>query len=499
MAKTGADHAKSVRDGREVYFNAERVHDVTSHPAFRNAVRTICSIYDYQSAPENMERLTFESPRNRRRVGRAWQLTRSYQELVSRRAALMEVLRLHFGFMGRSPDVVASGIAGMMMGIDVLEEIDSKRAASIRNYYEYARDEDLFTSYAVVNPQGDRSKGVSDQGDEFHSAGVVDEDSGGITIRGGKMLGTASIMSNEVFVGNVQPLRPGEERYAVAFAIPMATKGLKIFSRKSYEYEALSDFDNPLSSRLDENDAVFYFDDVRVPWDRVFAYRDIRLSRDIFHGTHGHLFHNYQAQMRLAVKLQFLLAVAKRITEVNSTGDFPQVRETLGKLAAQASMVEGLVYAMEAAGQMRGEYYIPARQFLYSALCMTQTLYHGFVNDIRELAGGGLIMLPSCVDDFAHPDINPFIAKTQRSAVTDAEGRVRFFKLAWDALGSEFASRHAQYEMFYVGPTFVARNYMLNNYPWKQATGMLESVLDSYDAQSVLEKRGQRKDHASKA
>jgi 4-hydroxyphenylacetate 3-monooxygenase len=489
MLKTGADHIKSLRDGREVYFNGERVQDVTTHPAFRNSVATIASIYDYQAAPENVERVTFESPGNRRRVNKAWQLTPTYDALVARRAAMTDTARVHFGFMGRSPEVIASGLAGMVMGLDVIAAIDPPRAANINAYYEHARDNDLYITYAVVNPQGDRSKSASEQGDEYHSTGVVDEDSEGITVRGGKMLGTGSIMSNEVFVGNVQPLQPGEEKHAIAFTIPMATKGLKIFSRKSYEHEAISEFDNPLSSRLDDNDAVFYFDDVKVPWDRVFAYKDVKLSRDIFHGTHGHLFHNYQAQIRLTVKLQFLLAIARRITEINGTGNFPQVREMLGKLASQASMVEGLLYGMEAGGAQMGDYYVPSRQILYSALCNTQTLYHGFVNDIRELAGGGLIMLPSSVDDFANPDIAPFITKTQRSPIVDAEGRVRFFKLAWDALGSEFAARHAQYEMFYVGPTFVARNYMFNHYPWRRSTDMLDRILHSYSANSVLEKR----------
>jgi 4-hydroxyphenylacetate 3-monooxygenase len=490
MAKTGADHIKSLRDGREVFFNGEGVQDVTTHPAFRNAVATIASIYDYQAAPENIERVTFESPRTHERVSRGWQLTHSYEELVSRRKALVETARIHCGFMGRSPDVIASGLAGFMMGLDALETSDPRRVANLKSYYEYARDNDLFTTYLVVNPQGDRSKGASEQGDQFHAAAVVDEDSQGITVRGGKMLGTAAIMANEVFVGNVQPLRPGEDKYAIAFAVPLATQNLKVFSRKSYEYEAVSEFDNPLSCRLDENDAVFYFDDVKVPWERVFAYRDIKLSRDIFHATHCHLFHNYQAQIRLTVKLQFLLALAKRIAEVNGVVEFPGVRETLGKLAAQASMVEGLLYGMEAAGAMKGAYFVPSRQFLYAALCMTQTLYHSFTNDIRELGGGGLIMLPSSVDDFANSEIAPYIRKTQRSPATDAEGRVRFFKLAWDALGSEFAARHAHYEMFYVGATFVTRNYMFNNYPWGAATELLDGVLNTYSSDSVLGERG---------
>ena len=87
------------------------------------------------------------------------------------------------------------------------------------------------------------------------------------------MLGTSSIMANEVFVANLQPLKPGEERLAFSCALPMNAKGLRVLSRKSYEAHAVSVFDNPLSSRFDENDALMYFDDVKVPWERVFVYK----------------------------------------------------------------------------------------------------------------------------------------------------------------------------------------------------------------------------------
>src|SRR6202035_2637077 len=110
----------------------------------------------------------------------------------------------------------------------------------------------LFLSYVIINPQADRGKAWGEQ-DEDLVAQIVDEDSQGITVRGAKMLGTSAIMANEMLVANLQPLRPGEEALAVSFAVPLAAKGLKILSRKSYEAAAVSVFDNPISSRFDEN------------------------------------------------------------------------------------------------------------------------------------------------------------------------------------------------------------------------------------------------------
>ena len=493
MPKSGADHIKSLKDGREIYLNGERVDDVTTHPAYRNSVATIASLYDMQCDPDLAELLTFESPTTGERVNRCWQLPQSYDELVQRRHALVAWLKPHFGFMGRSPDHTASGICGMRIGLDVFENHHPDRGKALKDYYEFARDHDVFQTYAIINPQGDRTKAASDQGDEFHATGIVDEDSEGITVRGGKMLGTSSIMANEILLANIQPLQPGEERHAIAAAVPVNAKGLKIFSRKSYEQNAVSLFDNPLSAQFDENDAVFYFDDVKIPWERVFVYRDTGMCRDMFTVAPTHTCHNYQCMVRIFVKLQFLLGIARKIAEINGTIEIPSVRETLGKLAAQAAMVEGMLYGIEAGGEMRGEYFVPSRHLLYSALCMTQTLYKDFVHDIRELAGGGLIMLPSSVEDFASPDIAPYIYKTQKSPATDTEGRVKFFKLAWDALGSEFASRHVQYEMFYVGATFVTRGHMFRTYPWDEPMTMVEDFLASYDIDSVLKANGKER------
>ena len=112
---------------------------------------------------------------------------------------------------------------------------------------------------------------------------------------------------------------------------------------------------------------------------------------------------------------------------------------------------------------------------------MTQPLYGKFIGTLRELAGGGMIMLPSSVQDFANPELAEIIRKTQQSPNGGAEERVKFYKLAWDAVGSEFGSRHAQYEMFYSGATFVTRGHSFRTYDWAGAESLLDRMLDSYE------------------
>src|SRR5450755_1213170 len=301
MIKSGEQHIASLRDGREIYLDGERIQDVTEHPAYRMAVASITHMFDFQCAPENCELMTFETETGTR-ANRIWQLPASYDQLVTRREALEAWTELHAGFMGRAPDHVASCISGMFMGSEVFEAYDAARAKALADYYHYARDNDLYLTYVIINPQADRSKGASRQKDEFLAAGVVDRDASGVTVRGAKMLATGGIMANEVFVTCIQPLQPGDEKHALSFAIPMNTKGLKILSRKSYEEEARSVFDNSLSSRFDENDAVLFFDDVKVPWERVFVIDSLEMCQRQFHATPAHVYQNYQAMVRLAVK-----------------------------------------------------------------------------------------------------------------------------------------------------------------------------------------------------
>jgi 4-hydroxyphenylacetate 3-monooxygenase len=303
MVKTGSDHFKSLQDGRAVYISSQQVTDITTHPAFSRSVQSACKLYDYQAA--HLEKMTFVSPTNGKNVNRLWQLPKTQRDLIARRGALEAWASTTCGMLGRSPDHVGSSIAGMYMGRKVFEKYDSKRAKALVDYFEYARDNDLYLSYVIINPQADRSKSTAGQPGADLVARVVDEDSYGITIRGAKMLGTSAIFSNEIMVSGFMGLQAGEEAYAFTVMVPMNAKGLKAFSRKSYEAAAVSVFDNPLSSQFDENDAIIYFEDVKIPWDRVFVHRDIQMAQAQWHETRAHVYQNYQCQIRLMVKLRF--------------------------------------------------------------------------------------------------------------------------------------------------------------------------------------------------
>ncbi len=476
-ARDAAGHLASLEDGRAVWLDGARVGNPARHPAFRNAARTAAGLYGYQADPANLEAMTFPSPTTGRRVNRAWQMPASLEELACRRRALTAWAERHAGFMGRAPDHLASAVTGQIMGLEVFEAHDPKRARAFYDYFVHARDNDLYLTYVIVNPQRDRSRSTGEQGGDSPMLRIVDEDAEGVTVRGGKMLGTAAVLANELFVAHLQPLKPDEEDYAVSFAVPMAARGLKLLARKSYEGRALSTFDDPLASRFDENDGLVWFDDVKVPWERVFVYRSPAMCARQFHATPGHIYQNYQAQIRLAVKFKFLVGLARRICEAIGTVKMPPVAETLGLLAAQAAAVEAMLYGMEAKGTQRGRYFVPDAHSVYAAQTCCQALYPRLVERVRGLAGGALIMLPSSERDLADPELAGILQSVQQSADgAPPVERVRLMKLAWDALGSEFAGRQMQYEMFYAGAPFVTRGHSFRTYDWEGAAALVSAA-----------------------
>jgi 4-hydroxyphenylacetate 3-monooxygenase len=384
-------------------------------------------------------------------------------------------------------------MAGLNMGLTVFRDYDQQRAGALADYYRYARDRDLFIAYTIINPQADKSKQAHEQDDAFLALRLMDQDAEGIIVKGAKMLGTSCVMADEVWVSCIQPLVDGDEPYALSFCVPMGAEGLRILSRKSYEQSAHSRFDNPLSSQFDENDAVLYFDEVKVPWERVFVLGDRAMCRKQFFETPCYAYEEYQAVIRFMVKLRFLAGVAKRITEVNGTIKFPAVAEILGQISSEAASMEAFVNATEVLGEhTRDGYYVPDLNMICSAQVIAQQLYPRLMTELRNLAGGGLIMLPAGIEDFTDEEQAGWIFKTQKSPAVAPFDRVKFFKMAWDAIGSEFASRHTQYEMFYAGPTFVLRGHAYHSYDWARSAASVDRLLDSYGLEREKSKLGQQ-------
>ncbi len=481
--RTGAQYIDGIKnDGRRVFIDGEEVADVTTHPAFREAVCSVSGLFDIASDPANRGVMTFPSPVTGKPVNRIWQVPRSQDDLHARRGATARWAEATFGLMGRSPDHVAGFFTGWVSAPEVFARNGAtERADNLVKFFEFLRDSDIFITYTIVPPQIDRSKPMHQQDPVDLYAGVVDERDDGVVIRGAQMLGTGTALSDYVCLSQVTPVRPGDENHAINVAIACNAPGVKIYSRRSYA-SAISVFDYPLAARFDETDSLVVFDDVLVPWGQVFVYKDIEICRDQWWDTGSHAMGNHQAQIRLCAKLQFLMGLAKRIAEMNGVAAIPAVQTLIGDMASYAAMLEGLVDAQIATCTTNTNGIVePGRQALYAAIVLQAEVYPRMLNLMRELCGGGVIQLPSNVADFANPEIRADIDRYNQSPGYDGEERVKLMKLAWDLIGSEFAGRHDQYEKFYAGPPFVVKTRMYQAYNFDKSQTLVDAALAGYD------------------
>jgi 4-hydroxyphenylacetate 3-monooxygenase len=479
--RTGAAYLDSLRhDGRRVYLDGELVPDVTTHPAFRRGAESIARLYDACADPAERQLMTFPSPKTGQPVFRAYQIPRTAEELAERRRFHQRWAEMTFGLMGRTPDHVAGFFCGYAAKPSVFAAAGQQYADNVVRFYEEARDTHAYVTYAIVPPQIDRSKPAHRQTDPTLYAGVVGERDGGIVLRGAQQLATGALLSDYVYVSCIHPLQPGDENYAFGVSIPVNADGLKLYARRAFTSPSDSVFDYPLSTRFDETDSLLVLDDVFVPWERVFIYRDLALCRDQWWRTPAHAYGNHQAQVRYSTKLRFLLGLAKRMVEMTGVDALPPVQVQMGELAAIASIVDGMIIAQEAQSTPDEEGVLwPGKTALYAVMSLQSELNGRVLESIRELTGAAMITLPSSIKDYQNPDIARDLERYVTSAGVDGRERVALMKLAWDLIGTEFAGRHQQYEKFYGGASFLVKQNMFRLYGFDAAKAMVEQALEA--------------------
>ena len=481
MTRSGADYIRGIQDGRTVLIDGETVNDVTTHAAFKGVVESVGRVYDLANDPANRELMTFPSPKTGEPVNRSFTIPRSEEDLVLRRKALRRTAEVTFGLVGRGPEHVAAYFAAYAAHPEVLARGGQQFADNAVRFYEHIRDNDLYLSYTIQPPVIDRSKAAHEQEDPFLYAGVKEERDDGIVIRGAQMVGTAAAICDYIFMTSILRLPPGDENYALAVAIPVGAPGVRLHSRRSYAKAASSLFDYPLSSQFDETDSLVVFDDVFVPWEHVFIYRDRDIVMDQWTQTPGHILANNQAHIRLWTKMDFIAGLAHRVAETVRSIGSPPVRGQLGEIAAIPALFGGLVLAQEQNCRI-DELGIawPGREQANAVMLLQSELYPKLLGMVRELVGGGVIQLPASDADFRNPIALADIERYVQSPGVPAEERVKLFKLVWDMIGSEFASRHLQYEMFYAGAPYLVKGRMFEAYDFGRGAALVDTALGSY-------------------
>src|SRR3984957_2300212 len=436
MLKTGDQHLESLRDGRTVYIGKEKVTDATAHPAFRNAAHSMAAIYDMKAEPEHREAMTFDE--NGKRFSKYFLKPKSRQDLEARSLAHRRIAEMSYGMLGRSPDHVSSFVTGMA----TKPEEFGRFAGNLTAYYEHMRDNDIYAAYAVLPPQAARNP------DFYHKQNlpvptlrVVQETDDGVVISGMKMLATGAVFANDIWIGNVIPLAPEQKKESITCAIPCNAPGLSLWSRKPLERDCRNEFDSPLSYRYDESDSMLLCDEVKEPWERVFVHDDAILAREIYIKTPSHCFGNHQSNVRYWSKMRLIVGLCARIANATGADQVPAGKETLGRIPAQEAMIAGMangqINAFESWPGGAEGYVCFNRRMMYGALDWCTQNYSRYIDDLRELCGGGVFQMPADISVMQDAELAKQFQTFWQTPQCDAVTRMKLFKLAWEMVGSE--------------------------------------------------------------
>lgn len=452
LARTGQEYLDGLaQHPREIWLNGEKVTNPLEHDKLALTARSMAAVFDVQH--EHADEMLAVSPDDSQLVNATHIVPRSMEDLTRRRRAIELTAALSGGTMGRTPDYLNVTFACFAGRADVWARRGNERGAeNIVNYQKYMRDADLATTHALMNPQVDRSKPEAEQAMGQVSLHKVADTEHGIIVRGARMLATLAPFCDELTVYPGSDLRPGDENYALSFAIPVDTPGLKFISRDSYA-KVGSDFDYPLSSHYDEMDCMVIFDDVEVPKDRIFLDGDTIGYSEVITDTNwrGHIMH--QAFTRAHVKLSFAFGLAHVIANTTGVARFDHVQEKLGEMANIVELTRASIAAAQAGAKLDegGVFALDDRSLL--ALRSQMPKWMPRMNELLQLIGGGGFMLTPSEADLRGP-MAATIDKYFQAAGADAQRRIRLFRLAWDFLGSELGGRGELYERFYLSDSW---------------------------------------------
>ncbi len=476
-ARTGEQFLEGLRAGaREIWLEGERITDPSAHPQLAGAARSLARLFDLQH--EDPSLFLMESPDTGQPVNVTHVQPKSRDDLERRRRASKAIADATVGMMGRTPDYLNYTFACFAARADVWARGGNEEGAhNVVEYQKAMRDNDLALTHTLINPQVDRSVPEAEQlGGEVSLHKVADTENG-IVVRGARMLATLAPFSDELAVYPGSDLRVQDAKYAISFAIPVATPGLKFICRDSFASERPA-WDYPLSTRFDEMDAVVVFDDVEVPRERVFLDGNPELYSQVIGDSHwrAHIIH--QAMTRAWAKLEFAFGLGHTLAEMTGVNAFDHVQEKLGELWSMLELTRAGIVAAEA-GSFRAEGtddWVPdERSFVALRGLMPKWVPRAM--ELIQLVGGGGFMATPSKADFDAAEIRGDIEKYFQARNASAERRVRAFRLAWDFVGSALGGRGELYERFYLMDSFrmTALAYLLADK--EHACGLVERFL----------------------
>lgn len=447
--RTGKSYLVGLADGRQVYLAGRQVQDLAHDPATEGMAGFLAELLDAHRPGGELTGADGHPL--------AYSLADSAEQVRERGGGFAQIARLSGGLMGRSPDFVATVLTAWAGAAEHF----GPHTENVRRYWRLARQSNLILTHAISDPPADRHLGPDADG-EVQALRAVRTTDDGVVVRGAKMLATLSPFADELVIYPFRPLKEAEADQALCFAIPVATPGLTLYSRPSYASERAGD--GPLASRFDELDAVCYFDDVLVPWDRVFIHGDVETANNLRPGTGMTAYAWHQSAVRAWIKAETVLELAIRCAKVSGRDQQPLVRQRLGELAGIVETLRGLVVSAETSARPDefGHHVCDSVPLGASGMLNAQ-LYPRAVELLQSIASSGLVMHPVTADEDPEAASHAFMRTYFAGSGVDGLAHGRLLRAAADLTMNRFGTRQVLYERLFLGPPegFQAKFYDL--------------------------------------
>ncbi|MBQ6639991.1 MAG: 4-hydroxyphenylacetate 3-hydroxylase [Saccharopolyspora sp.] len=436
---------RSLDDGRNVWLDGERVKNVAEHPALSGAVAELGSLLDLQHDPERADELTVFDERSGKRISRGYQLPRTFDDLRAARRSATTWMRESWGQHGRSPAFMSSIAVGLHDFHLRLATQGAQFGENAVAYHRFAAERDLVLTHALGDPQIERGSTPLDDPDL--ALRIVREDDAGIVVRGAKQLTTLAPFAHEVLVYlSASFAQRGSEKFVMWFALPMNATGLHVLCREPFGSEPYGHAHH-FARRFDEQDAMLFFDDVVVPWDRVFLLHDGALANEGLRRINA--WSQYIGQIRYQERLRTLLGVATLLAESIGVDGFRNIQDELGELAGYVEILGHFLDAGEATATTTDAGLVAPGPTPAAAIWAAEVAGRA-VEIVRNIGQSGILMQPS-EKDLRSPDLRDYLERYMRGKDMDVDRKSRLFRLAWDLTADSFGQRQDLYEYVHRG------------------------------------------------
>lgn len=444
----------------EIWLDGEKVQDLSNHPAFKGILHSKASLYDLQCQPNLKEEMTFLSPLSGDSIGMSYLQPKTKEDLRRRRKMIERWAKETAGMMGRSPDYLNTVIMSFATSASLLEGKENCYPKHIQSLYEAAREKDLSFTHTFITPQVNRSSMYLEYSNEPISAQIIEKNNKGLIIKGARLLATQGGLTDELLVFGA-PRFVKEE--AFAFAIPSDTKGVRFLCRESY-VGGESTIDYPLSSRFEEMDSIVVFDNVLVPWERVFFHEDLETANMFLSQSSFNSFAYHQVITRQIVKTEFILGLAENMINTINVGEYQHIQEKMAEIIIGLETLKALIEKAENDALLNDQgFMIPNKTILLVASNIFPKIYPRFSEILQLIGASGLVSLPT--EKMFHSEVGKDLNQYLQATCRSADERNKIFRLAWDLTMSSFGTRQTQYERYFFGDPVRLSGFLYNNYP----------------------------------